>query len=65
MIEILGWMAFAFGGGYMVGGVGFLIGAGKGGLESLGVGIGMAAIFAMAWVCFVAWLSPLTIGFTG
>ncbi|MEO0782691.1 MAG: hypothetical protein AAFZ46_13135 [Pseudomonadota bacterium] len=62
MIEALGWIALAFGGGYAVF-VGLFLLTGGGSLEGA-IQSFFASIFcAVAWVIFIAWLSPLSISF--
>jgi|GEM_PF-6279820 len=62
MIYAMGWLVMAFGGAWLAAGLGFLIGA-RGGLETIASGLFLGAIFAVAWVTLVFWLSPATIGF--
>lgn len=64
MIESLGWIALALGGAYALGCLVlfFVTGMGLGGLETVGPGLFLGGATAVAWIAFVVWWSPVTIG---
>ena len=67
MVEAIAWIALTASGTWVLGGftVFIVLGAGLGGLERLPVALTAGTCVAVAWVIFIAWLSPLTIGFSG
>jgi len=64
MMEFFGWLAFAFIGAYLAAALGAMIGikGGMGGLQDIPAALFLAAVSAISWLAFVAWLSPFSIG---
>jgi hypothetical protein len=65
MIELLGWVSLAFGGGYFAALFGAMIGLylfEKDGLAAFPPAVMIGSICALSWVCFVFWQSPIYFG---
>ena len=64
MIVAIGWIAVALLGAWLIGAlvVGIVSGFGLGGLESLPPALFCGAVAAIAWLVFVLWISPITVG---
>jgi hypothetical protein len=65
-IEVIGWLSLAIIGGGAVFSFAFISATliVKGGLEAIAPCLVAAVLAASAWVLFVIWLSPVTIGVT-
>lgn len=64
MIELLGWIAFIFGGAYFAAAAALIAMALRGGgLEDIPKIIGLVALAAIIWIAFAVWISPLSITF--
>lgn len=62
MITFLGWAVFILGGAYAAFAIGVLIyGTRGGGLEAVPGMLISGSIFAISWLAFAVWLSPITI----
>lgn len=67
MMEIIGWIAFAAIGAYFVAGGAFLVTMmrlQRDGLGAVGPALMAALLSCLVWIGFVAWLSPIQIGWT-
>jgi hypothetical protein len=64
MMEAIGWLSFAFVGAYLAATLGAMLAikGGMSGLQDIPGVLLLAAVSAISWLAFVAWLSPLSIG---
>lgn len=63
-MEVIGWIAVALVGAYLAASAVFVFMTGMGlrGLDSVPGALLFGGVTAVAWIAFIVWLSPLTLG---